>query len=208
MLCVGVYNQQEMRLISGNRTIQCLFIALCLCVSCRYLFAQGLASDWPDLHKKDLSKWAAKTGLTFRLLSQLTEAATHDDAKDLEEGYFQYLIENIDTKTLSERKHILLSTWAAGTAHCLTLYVLKSEGTRFAKIWQSYDNLCTASVLGAAETQAVPDGRIIVSYREYSQDYDPGKEQAPVLRVKVIYKWDGVTYVNAGRTVRPEPRVK
>lgn len=54
----------------------------------------------------------------------------------------------------------------------------------------------------------MPDGRIIVRYREYSQDYDPGKEEAPVLRVKVIYKWDGATYVSAGRTVRPEPHVK
>jgi len=140
-------------------------------------------------------------------LSELTETATYDDAKEVEDGYFWYFIENVDMKTLSKRKHILLSTQAAGTGHCLTLYVLKKNGARLEKVWQSQDNLCTTSVLGAAKTQAKPDGRIIVRYREYLQDYGPEKAEAPILRVKVIYKWDGATYVNAGRTEWPEPRV-
>jgi len=196
-----------MRGNSDNKTTRCLLIALCFCVSCRFLFAQGFVEDWPELHKKDLSKWAAKTGLSFRFLSELTETATYDDAKEVEDGYFWYFIENVDVKTLSKRKHILLSTWAAGTGHCLTLYVLKKDGARLEKVWQSQDNLCTTSVLGAAKTQAMPDGRIIVRYREYLQDYGPEKAEAPILRVKVIYKWDGATYVNAGRTEWPEPRV-
>jgi hypothetical protein len=45
----------------------------------------------------------------------------------------------------------------------------------------------------------MPDGRIIVKFREYSEDYDREKEEAPVLRVELIYKWDGTTYVYAGR---------
>ena len=38
-------------------------------------------------------------------------------------------------------------------------------------------------------------------------DYAFEKEQAPILRVKLIYKWDEATYVYAGPTVRPEPHV-
>ena len=186
-----------------SRTIHCLVVVFCLCVSCRFLFAQGFVEDWPELHKRDLSKWAAKTGLPFQFVSELTKTATRDDVKDVEEEYFWYTIENVDTKTLSKRGHILLSTWAAGTGHCLTVYVLKHEGAHFEKVWQSNNNLCTESVLGAAKTQVIPDGRIIVSFR----DYDREKEEAPILRVKLIYKWDGATYVYAGRTVRPEQRV-
>jgi hypothetical protein len=197
-----------MRLNADNRTIQSLLIAFCLFASCRFLFAQGFVSDWPELHKQDLSRWAAKSNLSVQFLSKLTETATREDANDVEEGYFQYLIENVDAKSFSQRNQILLSTWAAGTGHCLTLYVLKKEGSRIEKVWQSHDNLCTASILGAAKTQAMPDGRIIVRYREYSQDHDHGaRQEPPILRVKVIYKWDGVTYVNAGRTERPESHV-
>ena len=187
--------------------IHCLVFVLCLCVSCRFLSAQGFVEDWPELHKKDLSKWAAKTSLSFRFVSELTKTATHDDVKDVEEEYFWYTIENVDTKTLSRRGHILLSTWAAGTGHCLTLYVLKHEGAHFEKVWQSNDNLCTESILGAARTQAMPDGRIIVRFREYSEDYDRAKEQPRILQVKLIYKWDGATYAYAGRAARPEPAV-
>jgi hypothetical protein len=196
-----------MRRNAYNRTIHCLLIVFCLCVSCRFLFAQGFVEDWTELHKKDLSKWAAKTGLPFRLVSELTKTATRDDVRNVEEEYFWYTIENVDIKTLSQRKHILLSTWANGTGHCLTLYVLKQEGAHFEKVWHSTDNLCTESVLGAAKTQAMPDGRIIVRFREYSEDYDGEKDQPSILRAKLIYKWDGATYAYAGRTLRPEPRV-
>jgi hypothetical protein len=189
------------------RTLRGLLLAFSLCASSDFLLSQGFSPDWPELHKKDLSKWAAKSGLSTRLLGELAETATHHDAKDVEDGYFQYFIENVDAKTLSKQKQILFSTWAPGTGHCLTLYMLKKEGTHFEKIWQSYDNLCTRSILGAAETQAMRDGRITVRYREYSVDSDPKKAALPVLRITVTYRWDGATYTNAGRTERPEPTV-
>ena len=191
-----------------NRTIQWILVAFCLFVSSRTLFAQGYASGWPEYHKKDLSNWAAKSGLSFSLLTALTKTATQDDLKEVEENDVRYTIENIDTKSLSKQKHILLSTWDAGTGHCMTLYVLKREGGHFEKIWQSYNNLCTRSILGAAKTRAMPDGTIIVRYREYSVDSDPKNEALPILRVKVTYKWDGSTYVIAGRTEQPEPHVE
>ena len=131
-----------------------------------------------------------KSGLSFQLLTALTKTATSDDLKEGEGQSSLYTIENVDAKTLSRQKHILFSTWDAGTGHCLTLYVLKREGSRFEKVWQSYDNLCTRSILGAAETLAVPVGRIIVRYQEYSVDSDPEKD-ALILRVTVTYKWDG-----------------
>ena len=114
------------------RTLQGLLLAFSLCASSDFLFSQGFASDWPELHKKDLSKWAAKSGPSARLLSELVETATHDDAKDVEDRYFQYFIENVDAKTLNKQKQILFSTSAPGTGHCLTLYVLKREGTQCA----------------------------------------------------------------------------
>lgn len=191
-----------------NRTIQWLLIAFCLFVSSRALFAQGYASGWPEYHKKDLSKWAAKSGLSFSLLTALTKTATEDDLKDVEEKDLRYTIENIDAKSLSMQKHILLSTWDAGTGHCLTLYVLTREGSHFEKVWQSYDNLCTRSILGVAKTQATPDGRIIVRYREYSVDSDPKKEALPILKVTVTYKWDGSSYIKVGHNERPGSHVE
>lgn len=191
----------------SSKTIHFISIAACLVFGCHLLLAQSDLSRWPEFHRDDLSKWAAKTGKSVRFLDELTKAATSDDAKDLEAGHFPYTIENVDTQTLSRRDHILLSIWAAGTGHCLTLYVLKREGSRFEKVWQSYDNLCTRSILGAAETHTMSDGRIIVKYRQYSVDSDPKKDALPILRVTVTYKWDGSAYINAGRTERPEPSV-
>ena len=191
----------------NNRTIHFLPVAACLVFGCHLLLAQSDISRWPEFHRNDLSKWAAKTGKSVRFLNELTKTATREDAKDVGDGDFPYTIENVDTQSLSQRGQILLSTWAAGTGHCLTLYVLKREGSRFEKVWQSYDNLCTRSILGAAETRAVPNGRIIVKYRKYSADSDPKKDALPILRVAITYKWDGAAYINAGRTERPEPSV-
>jgi hypothetical protein len=67
----------------------------------------------------------------------------------------------------------------AGRGHCMTLYILKRDGSQFEKVWQSYENLCTESIFGAAKSQAMPDGRIIVRFREHSRTFDPEKEQAP-----------------------------
>ena len=196
-----------MRRNENSRLIHSLLLGMCLFVSCRVLFAQGYASGWPEYHKKDISKWVNKSGLSFQLLTSLAKTATSDDLKEVEEQYFWYTIENVDAKTLSKQKHILLSTWAAGTGHCLNLYVLKRKGGHFEKVWQSYDNLCTRSILGVAETQAMPDGTIIVRYPEYSLDSNPEKEALPILRVTVTYKWDGATYIKAGQTEQPEPSV-
>jgi hypothetical protein len=185
--------------------VRCLLVGLSLGASCGLAWAQGFFSDWPQLHTKDLSKWAAKTGLSYRFLNKLTETATHVDANELEKGYFWYFVENVDTKTLSKERHILLSTWAAGTGHCMTLYVLKRVGSQFQKVWESTENLCTESILGAATSQATRDGQIIVRFREHSESFDPDKEDAPrVLKVEITYKWDGSTYVNAGRNRLPE----
>jgi hypothetical protein len=162
------------------------------------LLAQGFAADWPITHKNDLSKWAAKTGLSFKSLDRLTRVATEEDAK---EGDSWYNIENVDATTLRQQKHILLSTWDAGTGHCMTLYVLKRNGSGFQKVWQSYDNLCTESVLGAAISEAMPDGRVIVRFREHSHDFDR------VLKIEITYKWDGASYINAGRKEQPESQV-
>jgi hypothetical protein len=165
--------------------------------ACTRLLAQGFAADWPATHRNDLSKWAAKTGLAFKSLDKLTKVATEEDAK---EGDIWYTIENVDARTFRQQKHILLSTWMAGTGHCMTLYILKRDGSQFEKVWQSYENLCTESILGSAESQAVPDGRIIVRFREHSRTFDPEKEQAPaILSVEITYKWDGASYINAGR---------
>jgi hypothetical protein len=171
------------------------------------VLAQGFAADWPATHKSDLSKWAAKAGLSFKTIDELTKVATEEDASGVDEGYLWYTIENVDAKTLSKQKHILLSTRAAGTGHCLTLYVLKRTGSNFEKVWQSYDNLCTRSILGAAESRAKPDGTIIVTYREYSVDSDPKKDALPILRVTATYKWDGTAYINTERIERPETSV-
>jgi hypothetical protein len=169
---------------------------------CTRLLAQGFAADWPATHRNDLSKWAAKTGLSFKSLDKLTKVATEEDAK---EGDLWYTIENVDARTLLPQKHILLSTWMAGTGHCMTLYILKRDSSQFEKVWQSYENLCTESVLGAAKSQAMPDGRIIVRFREHSRTFDPEKEQAPaILNVEITYKWDGTSYINAGRKEQPE----
>ena len=160
-------------------------------------------SEWPGIHKRDLSKWTAKTGLSIQLLDELTKTASNDDGTD--GGVDLYIVENIDTKTLP--KQILLSTWEYGTGHCMTLYLLQRIGSQFKKVWQSEENLCTESVLGAAKSQAMPDGRIIVRFREYSARFDPAKEKGPVvLRVKITYKREGSTYSIAGRTERPEPQ--
>jgi hypothetical protein len=139
------------------------------------------------------------------LLDKLTKVATEEDAK---EGDIWYTIENVDARTFRQQKHILLSTWMAGTGHCMTLYILKRDGSQFEKVWQSYENLCTESILGSAESQAVPDGRIIVRFREHSRTFDPEKEQAPaILSVEITYKWDGASYINAGRKEQPESQV-
>ena len=196
-----------MRKVQSTSTLFSLPLVFVLTFACTRVLGQGFAADWPATHKNDLSKWAAKTGLSFKTLDELTKVATEEDASGADEGYFWYTIENVDAKTLSKQKHILLSTWAAGTGHCLTLYVLKRTGSNFEKVWQSYDNLCTRSILGAAETRAKPDGTIIVTYREYSVDSDPKKDALPILKVTVTYKWDGTAYINAGRIERPETSV-
>jgi hypothetical protein len=173
--------------------------------ACTRLLAQGFSADWPATHRNDLSKWAAKTGVSFKSLNRLTKVATEDDAK---EGDLWFAIENVDASTLRQQKHILLSTWMAGTGHCMTLYILKRDGSQFEKVWQSYENLCTESILGAAKSEAVPDGRIIVRFREHSRTFDPEKEQAPsILNVEITYEWDGTSYINAGRKEQPEPQI-
>jgi len=167
------------------------------------LFAQGFAADWPAAHRSDLSRCAAKTGLAFHSLDKLTKVATEDDAQGVEEKYFWYTIENLDTTSLHQQRQILLSTWAAGTGHCMTLYVLKKTGAQFQKVWQSQENLCTESILGAARSQAMPDGRIIVRFRERSSTVDE-KEEAHILDVEITYKWNGTSYVKTGRKQQPE----
>lgn len=191
--------------VHSNRIFYSLLI-FCLLSNRVALFAQGFAADWPATHKNDLSKWAAKTGLSFHAVDKLARVATKEDAEG-EEEYFWYSIENLDATTLHQQKLIFLSTWAAGTGHCMTLYVLRRTGSKFEKIWQSEENLCTESVLGAARSQVMPDGRIIVRFRDHSQHFDPEKENEPrILKVKITYKWDGSTYMMAGRIERPEPR--
>jgi len=150
-----------------------------------------------------LSKWAAKAGISFQSLDDLTRAARAQNAPATDEDVDLYIIENVDAKTLPKR--ILLSTWDYGTGHCMTLHVLKRNGSQFKKIWQSGENLCTESILGAARSQAMPDGRIIVRFRMHSEHFDSEKEKEPVIfRVKITYKWDGSAYV-ANRAERPEP---
>ncbi len=189
------------------RTIHFLTLAECLMFGSHFLLAQSDASRWPEIHKSDLSEWAAKTGKSLRYLDQLTKTATSDNSENAAEEDSPYTIENIDTHTLAQRHHILLSTWMAGTGHCLTVYVLKRQDSHFEKVWQSYDNFCTRSILGPAKARATSDGRIVVNYREYAVDSDATKDASPILRVTVTYKWDGSAYVNAGRTERPEPSI-
>ncbi len=198
------YNHREMRRNERRRVFFTLLLVMCLSAFCRLLFAQASLSDWPEYHKKDLARWATKSGRSFSWVKALTEAATEESSTEADPQNL-YTIESIDAKTLKKRKQILFSTWDAGTGHCLTLYVLKSAGSSFEKIWQSNDNLCTRSILGAAKTQAMPDGRIIVRYREYSVDSDPAKNALPILRVVITYKWDGIAYSKSRRVERPEP---
>jgi hypothetical protein len=192
-------------LVQSRSALLPLSLVIVFTFACTRLLAQGFAADWPATHRNDLSKWAAKTGLAFKSLDKLTKVATEEDAK---EGDIWYTIENVDARTFRQQKHILLSTWMAGTGHCMTLYILKRDGSQFEKVWQSYENLCTESILGSAESQAVPDGRIIVRFREHSRTFDPEKEQAPaILSVEITYKWDGASYINAGRKEQPESQV-
>lgn len=184
-----------------SRHALCLSLILVLSFTCTRVIAQGFAADWPAAHKKDVSKWAAKTGLSFKSVDNLTEVATAEEAKEAGEGDFWYAIENVDATTLRQQKHILLSTWAAGTGHCMTLYILKRNGSQFQKVWQSQENLCTESILGAAKSQARSDGRVIVRLRKHSPDFDH------ILNVEIIYKWNGATYVNTGRREQPESSV-
>jgi hypothetical protein len=92
--------------------------------------------------------------------------------------------------------------WRYGVCDCV------AKDVPFEKVWQSYENLCTESMLGAAKSEAMADGRIIVRFREHSRNFDPEKEQAPaILSVEITYKWDGTSYINAGRKEQPESRV-
>jgi hypothetical protein len=82
-------------------------------------------------------------------LDELASTARSTYAKDVEDGYDWYIIENVDAKALRAREHVLLSTWDFGSGNCMTLFVLKAEGARFQVIWRSQENLGTESVLGA-----------------------------------------------------------
>lgn len=180
-----------------------LTIVLFTVPSC--LEAQGFAEDWRRVHEKDLVKWSKKTGLSIRRLDDLMKVARHDGSEESDPDHDWYSVENLDTSTLRGRGHILLSTWDAGTGHCMTVYILERSGNEFRKLWQSTENLCTASVLGAATSQALPDGRIVIRFRDYSSDFDPEMEEHPrVLNIKLTYKWNGSSYVSAGRLERPE----
>jgi hypothetical protein len=46
-----------------------------------------------------------------------------------------------------------------------------------------------------------------VSLTLYRSPYDREKKETSILRAKTIYKWDGATYVSAGRIERAETRV-
>jgi len=206
--CDERYTEKEMSKLGDRGAFPPLTLMFFLTFACGRIFAQGFLEDWPANHKKDLSKWVANTGLSFKFLDTLTKVATK--AGDIEEeGYPMYIIENVDAKTLRKQKHILLSTWDYGTGHCMTLYVIKTNGSRFQKVWQSQENLCTTSMLGAAKSQALADGRIIVRFRDYdnSSRFNPEKDDAPrIVNVEVTYKWDGASYIKVGRNERAESR--
>jgi hypothetical protein len=188
-----------------NAALGCSFLALCLGICVLDLFAQGPIPDWPEFHRKDVTQWADRTGLSISFVDQLAREATRGEVENEADEYWnQYEIENIDAKTLNAGKHILLATWDPGTGHYLQIYVLKRRGAGFEVIWRSSENFATASILGAARTQTMPDGRIIVRFRDYSKDYDPEKSEAPIIKVRVTFKWNGTTYINTGRREQPE----
>jgi hypothetical protein len=186
-------------------TLCCSLLTFSLSICVLDLFAQSPIPDWPEFHRKDITQWANKTGLSFEFVNQLTREATKGEVENEADEYWnQYEKENIDAKTLSAQEHLLLATWDPGTGHYLRICVLKRRGAGFEVIWRSSENFATASILGAARTQATPDGKIIVSFRYYSKDYDPEKSGAPIIKVTVTFKWNGTTYVNTGRREQPE----
>ena len=54
----------------NNRRILFLTIAAYLAFGCHLLLAQSEISRWPEFHRDDLSKWAAKTGKSVRCGTQ------------------------------------------------------------------------------------------------------------------------------------------
>lgn len=45
-------------------------------------------------------------------------------------------------------------------------------------------------------------------FRGHSRTFESKKEQAPaILNVEITYKWDGTSYINAGRKEQSESQV-
>lgn len=123
-------------------------------------------SEWAAFHKQDVSKWAERSTLPTiaveKLLQTVGRGVTEED---------HYLIQNVDTASLKQRRQILLALTDFGSAHALTVYVVESVPD-YKKVWEvsgiSEWNGCSAltftteSVLGEAMATATREGKIVV----------------------------------------------
>lgn len=162
--------------------------------------AQGLVDPdvWEAFHKKDIRAWAHKSGLSVATVESLLRATAGDGGADN-----VYSIQNIDTKSLRKRGHILIALTGPATGHALSVYVVRAR-LPYALIWNAFgldengscpaETFATESILGEATASVSPRGRILVKMPIWNGQPDVGGEHKSVLLV-ASYSWTGKSYV-------------
>src|SRR5208283_3740415 len=146
------------------------------------------------IHANDLRQWEQKSGLPVLMIEKLLAAAAYSESDEN-----QYLIENIDLKTLKRRGQTLLVTSNAGTAHCLSVSVIDTATNNYREVWQTTDipgveELCTESLLGQATAHATMGGDIVVQMPVRLNEEPVGHGMPKGQLLVGRFAWNGRTY--------------
>ncbi|MCU1285646.1 MAG: hypothetical protein JWO13_1996 [Acidobacteriales bacterium] len=152
--------------------------------------SNGVENDkfWKEIHHKDDTVWAQKSGLSVETVRKLRlEAGVPDDLHETR-------IDNIDAKTLRSRHQIFIVT-SAGNGHCLTLNILTEQRKRIHLLWRLSElpdgaGFCHERMLPYPSAYVSKDQKVLVNIPSYADDES---ETGRALRI-ITYKWTGSTY--------------
>jgi hypothetical protein len=158
-----------------------------IALHCALCLTSIMPSNAESYLRADETRWAKRLGLKESYVRQIVKAANFSEDDEVR-------IENLDVGHLSARKHILLVT-AAGNGHCLTLVVIARKAGSLEKIWETADfhdgGFChVGAYSGNFEARATREGAIVIDVPKFAT----GKYVFDEIK-RLIYKWDGKTYV-------------
>jgi hypothetical protein len=171
----------------------------------REIRAQGLEDSdaWEEFHRNDVHTWARKSGLSIATLQHILNSVGRDDGAHDEFDEDQYSVQEIDTRSLANRKQILIALTGFGTSHPLAIYVVRAAPP-YRVVWQAQGareqgecpggDFGTESILGRARVSVSTSGQILVKIPIWNGEPDEGGGRKAFLRI-VTYTWSGKTYV-------------